>query len=156
MFKSAVISDCELYRYELRRQWSTAKPACFIGLNPSTADGEKDDPTIRRCIAFAKNWGAGGLIMVNIFAYRATKPVEMFNAAKKNIYIVGPENTRYVRNAIRESAVAIGAWGNDGDCCEANELIATGNLKHLGLNKSGTPKHPLYLKKDAVPMPFPD
>ena len=154
MKMSAVISECGTYRYELTREWGESDPACFIGLNPSTADAYKDDPTIRRCISFAEEWDCGGLIMVNIYGYRATKPKDMFSAAGRGVNIVGPENMMYVKKAIQLSAVSIAAWGNDGDCCDANDLIATGRLKHLGLNKNGTPKHPLYLPKNSKPMEF--
>ena len=76
--RHAVFSPCRTYRYALSRVWAADKPyALFIGLNPSTADETLDDPTIRRCIDFAKRWGYGGLVMANLFAYRATNPSEM-------------------------------------------------------------------------------
>lgn len=82
MKKTAKLSDCRTYRYELWRTWDESKPyAMFIGLNPSTADETEDDPTIRRCINFAKTWGYGGLCMTNLFAYRATQPEDMKRAS---------------------------------------------------------------------------
>ena len=159
--KSAVFSKCGLYRYELRRQWAHGETVCFIGLNPSTADATKDDPTIRRCIRFARDWGCSGLVMVNIFAYKSTKPVSMFEAAKPKsilgsggVDIVGSENDDYIHNAIMKSKITIAAWGNHGDTAHAQELANKYDLHCLGLNKTGTPKHPLYVKAETVPMPF--
>ena len=78
MIKSAEISPCGLYRYSLTRKWEAWKGTVnFIMLNPSTADAQEDDPTIRRCIGFAKAWGYGGIVVTNLFAYRATNPKEL-------------------------------------------------------------------------------
>lgn len=87
--RSAEISECGRYRWWLRRSWLAYKDGlfvpgkgvcCFVMLNPSTADGTQDDPTIRRCIGFAKSWGYNGLSVRNLFAWRATDPKELFNA----------------------------------------------------------------------------
>ena len=76
--KSATFSNCRKYRYALSRSWDEKKKiVLFIGLNPSTADEKKDDPTIRRCINYAQSWGFGGLQVANLFAYRATKPTKL-------------------------------------------------------------------------------
>lgn len=152
--KSAVLSECGTYRYELSRRWGAGSAVVFIGLNPSTADAYQDDPTIRRCVGFAKAWGHDALIMMNLFAYRATKPADMFAAAKNNANIVGPRNAEFLESAVDGPHTIIAAWGKDGDCCDADDLISTGLLKHLGLNKNGTPKHPLYLPKTSVPIEF--
>lgn len=73
--QSADFSACGTYRYALRKIWLPAAPqVLFIGLNPSTADEKSDDPTIRRCLGFARSWGYGGLIVANLFAYRTTAP----------------------------------------------------------------------------------
>ncbi|GHX72979.1 hypothetical protein VCSRO16_3593 [Vibrio cholerae] len=73
MKNTAELSKCRKYRYALWRTWDSDKPfAMFIGLNPSTADEKNDDPTLRRCINFAKSWGYGGVCMANLFAFRAT------------------------------------------------------------------------------------
>ena len=78
MKKGATISECGLYRYSLTRVWDDVLPMCiFVMLNPSTADADIDDPTIRRCINFAKREGCGSLMVVNLFAYRATSPADM-------------------------------------------------------------------------------
>jgi hypothetical protein len=81
MERSATISPCRMFRYALWRRWGSGPYAMFIGLNPSTADEQNDDPTIRRCIGFAQSWGYDALCMANLFAYRATKPTDMKNAA---------------------------------------------------------------------------
>src|SRR6185369_17379869 len=93
---TAVISKCGKYRYSLRREWiGGAGTVCFIMLNPSTADASVDDPTIRRCIGFAQRWGYQILEVVNLYAYRATRPRDMFAAADP----VGPENEYYLCKA---------------------------------------------------------
>jgi hypothetical protein len=85
--RAAVLSECGRYRYVLTRTWDHDLAACaFIGLNPSTADAHEDDPTIRRCIRFARDWGHGGLIMLNLFAWRSTDPRGLLDA----IFPVGP------------------------------------------------------------------
>ena len=92
---SAIFSSCRKYRYILWRRWAVdcnANYAMFVGLNPSTADETDDDPTIRRCIRFAKSWGYSGLCMANLFAYRATDPKDMLVATGP----VGVENDKYL------------------------------------------------------------
>ena len=85
----ASMSQCGLYRYTLWRVWDESKPACvFVGLNPSTADASEDDATIRRCVRFAKDWDCGELLMLNLFAFRATRPKDMLAACDP----VGEEN----------------------------------------------------------------
>ena len=112
MNKDAKLSDCRKYRYALWRTWDAEKPfVMFIGLNPSTADETEDDPTIRRCINYAKDWGYGGLCMVNLFAFRATEPNDMKNA----IDPIGPENDEWLKNLSKDAGVIIGAWGNHGE-----------------------------------------
>ncbi len=88
MTRNAHLSICRRYRYALLRRWGEGKNAMFIGLNPSTADETADDPTIRRCVSFAKAWGFGGLCMANLFAYRATNPADMLMQADP----IGPDN----------------------------------------------------------------
>jgi len=155
MNKSAVISECKKYRYSLVREWASNRPCCFIGLNPSTADAGNDDQTIRRCIGFAREWGCGSLHMYNLFAYRATDPAAMFSARKKGVDIVGPRNDEFLESVMDSGALIIAAWGTHGSQSETGKgLIETGLVQHLGLNKNGSPKHPLYLRKDTKPQPF--
>ena len=85
----ALLSSCGTYRYRLWRYWHTERePLIFIMLNPSTADAMQDDPTIRKCIGFAKRLGFGGIEVVNLFAYRATDPRDL----RANGYQVGPDD----------------------------------------------------------------
>ena len=122
----------------------------FVGLNPSTADEHKDDPTIRRCIAFAKAWGYDGLCMTNLFAYRATDPKEMMLAADP----IGPQNDQVLTERASKAAVVVAAWGAKGDfqgrAAWARAMLP--NLHYLRLTKDGHPGHPLYLPKSLVPV----
>lgn len=153
--KSAVISPCGLYRYRLERRWGDAPPQTFIMLNPSTADADIDDPTIRRCIEFAKREGAGGLVVVNLFALRATDPKELINHPDP----VGPDNAYEIGLAL-VGAAAIGkpvicGWGSNKNAQpQANRLMARAHdigaqLCALHINADGSPKHPLYIKSSA-------
>ena len=95
------------YRYMLGRQWGAPPFLLWMMLNPSTADATEDDPTIRRCSGFAKHWGFGGLVVVNLFAFRATNPADL-RAAEQPI---GPENDRHLVNAARSCPRVVAAWG---------------------------------------------
>ena len=122
----------------------------FIGLNPSTADETQDDPTIRRCIAFAKAWGYSALCMTNIFAFRATDPKDM---KAEEFPIGGHENDLSLHSLSESAGIVIAAWGVHGTHLDRNadvmKLIP--NLHCLGTTKDGHPRHPLYLRKDSVP-----
>lgn len=161
--KSAIISKCGTYRYELRRKIGDSLKEClFIMCNPSTADANQDDPTIRRCIRFAQSWGCGELIVVNLFAYRVTKPDELLKVTDP----VGPENHTYVTRVADEvlnkygpyppgPGIIVCAWGTMGNFMDQGETVM-GWLERkdkplycLGITKDGNPKHPLYLKSDA-------
>lgn len=157
--RAATISECGLYRYDLRRTWDPEKrPALFIMLNPSTADASVDDPTVRRCMAFARSWGCGGVVVVNLFALRATDPDEM----KRHPAPVGPENYSFIRKWAEQTDTRVAAWGvhgrHRGRDAEVLRMFDRWNmnlpLSHLGLTKGGHPKHPLYLKADTKPQPF--
>ncbi|MBP2698730.1 hypothetical protein C9J44_05000 [Photobacterium sp. GB-27] len=151
MKKSAVLSSCRKYRYELWRTWDDSKPyAMFIGLNPSTADETEDDPTIRRCINFAKSWGYGGLCMANLFAYRATQPEDMKRASDP----IGDKNDETLILLAQNAGVIVGAWGNDGVFLNRSEDVRAliSELNVLKVNKSGEPAHPLYLKSTLTPI----
>jgi hypothetical protein len=153
MTKSAVISGCSKYRYSLTRTWGIDETnyCVFIGLNPSTADAENDDPTIRRCIVFAKDLGFDSLSMLNLFAYRATNPKDMMGADDP----IGPDNDTWLRDVCRHSKMTIAAWGNHGAFKVRSSQVRqkfTHGLYVFGLTKSGEPLHPLYLKKDLRPF----
>jgi hypothetical protein len=150
----AGFSPCGTWRYTLWRQWGDGEGiAAFIGLNPSTADECQDDPTVRRCINFARQWGYGGMVMLNIFAYRATDP-KLMKAAKDP---VGPLNDEVLRERCGAADVAVACWGTHGahQGRAADVAGALVGLSCLGLTKAGHPKHPLYLRGDTEPITFP-
>lgn len=148
---SAIISDCGKYRYVLRRDpdlLADRAPALFVMLNPSKADAEQDDPTIRRCKNFAKLWGCAGLIVVNLYAFRATDPKELWKAEDP----VGPENDFHLSNQLFAGDVVC-AWGNNAREDRVLEFLELANkagsrLWHLGLTKAGQPRHPLFVRAD--------
>ena len=149
----AILSDCARYRYALWRRWSDAPAVLFIGLNPSTADATQDDPTIRRCLRFAKAWGHGALYMGNLFAFRATDPRELMAAADP----VGPETDAWLRHLALDSGLIVAAWGAHGDYRGRAAVVAEALPMHvhcLGRTKDGQPRHPLYLRSDAQPEPW--
>jgi hypothetical protein len=153
MDRSAHFSPCRQYRYILDRVWDAGKPTVmFVGLNPSTADECVDDPTIRRCMGFARDWGYGALVMVNLFAYRATHPSVLSEVADP----VGPRNDYWLMAASRRVELILAAWGIHGTL-RGRDAAALGKLKcvHcLGTTKAGHPRHPLYLPRRVTPTPY--
>lgn len=154
---AAEISECGRFRYALTRRWSDGPTALFIMLNPSTATGWEDDPTIRRCTGFSKREGCGGLRVENLFAFRATDPDEMFRHAHT---AVGATD-RYIVEAVGScDSPIIAAWGADKRAEKraryvTNYLIESGARPVcLGKTKSGAPRHPLYVKGDAPLIPL--
>ncbi len=149
--KGAVISDCEQYRYALWRIWDRSKPCVlFIGLNPSIADDKIDDPTLIRCMGFAKDWGFDGAVIGNLFAYRATDPRELPKAEDP----IGPENDQWLRKLAKDATLILAAWGNHGTLMNRSTYVKSllPELHCLKLNGSGEPAHPLYLKKTLKPF----
>lgn len=163
--RTTVFSPCRKWRYTLWRRWDyeygegtrgEVQPpyAQFIGLNPSTADETKDDPTIRRCIAFAKSWGYGALCMTNLFAWRDTLPKNM----KKALDPIGPDNDQWLLKVAHQAGVVVAAWGKDGShlyrAVKVKRLMAENGitLHCLRTNGDGSPEHPLYLPKDLKPV----
>jgi hypothetical protein len=149
----AKLSDCRKYRFALWRIWDESKPyAMFIGLNPSTADEVENDPTINRCINYAKSWGYGGLCMANLFAFRATAPMDMMAA----IDPIGVGNDEWLVKLAENAGVVVAAWGNSGSHLNRSKQVLEllQNLHCLRMNKSGEPAHPLYQKSDLQPMPM--
>jgi hypothetical protein len=165
--KGAIISEDRLYRYALWRFWHPTKPyVCFIGLNPSTADAQFDDPTLRRCINFAARWGYGGMFMVNLFAWRSPQPKEMMKQAQ--LIAIGPRNDEALRIVTTQPkcGLIVAAWGKDGnhhqrafrvldDDDGALSHLNQGDLKCFGLTELGEPKHPLYLPNETNLMDYP-
>lgn len=153
----AMFSPCRVWRWALIRSWSEVLPSvAFIGLNPSTADETLNDPTITRCIQFAKDWGFGSFVMLNLFGLRSTDP----NGLKGVSDPVGPENDKYIDLMIEQGRTIVAAWGSH-KCVEklivpraAEVLKRIPNSLCLGTNADGMPKHPLYLKRTTKPVPY--
>src|SRR3954467_13679199 len=111
----ANFSPCRTWRYELGRRWDYSRPlAMFIGLNPSTADEIEDDPTIRRCVGFAKSWGAGGLLMANIFGLRSTDPNVLYRVSDP-MAVIGEDNDRFLLAMSAQAEWVVAAWGVHGE-----------------------------------------
>lgn len=151
--RSACISDCGRYRYWLRRSWRTGSGVvCFVMLNPSTADAEIDDPTIRRCVSFAQAWGYSALSVRNLFALRATDPRELLKAEDP----VGPLGDVELGVAKTADRVVV-AWGAkvpfDRDR-KALALLEGAPLWCLGTTKHGHPRHPLYVAGSQPLVPL--
>ena len=165
MQRTAEFSACNTYRYKLGRVWNPVKPPClFVMLNPSTADHNIDDPTIRLCIGHAMRMGFGSLLVGNIFAMRSTDPKHLW----KEDDPIGPLNNRALQDMISEAGRVVIAWSADGNhkygSCKANkrggradevmELIGEENAYALRLCKNGQPHHPLYLPGGLNPLPY--
>jgi len=150
----AAFSEDRIYRYALWRNWQPGgKRVLFVGLNPSTADEKHNDPTIRRCLGFARDWGFSGLLVGNLFAWRATRPEDL----KKAVQAVGPENTDWLLKMDRAAGLTIVCWGNHGKLIGQDRLVtALLNRPYcIKINAGGAPAHPLYLPKSLRPKPFP-
>lgn len=157
MDRGAEFSPCNRYRTQLWRQWDHTKPWCmFLMLNPSTADAEKNDPTVERCERYARRWGFGGLMVGNIFAFRATDPIDMRAQADP----IGPGNDEALLAMAARAHTIVCAWGTHGTHQKRNEQVlrlmsqAGNRLKCLKVTKHGHPSHPLYLRGDLTPIPY--
>lgn len=142
----AILSTDEVYRYTLLRRWLFGKGRClFIMLNPSTADAINDDPTIKRCISFAKQWEFREMMVTNIFALRATYPKDL----KAHESPIGPENDRYLVEAVRKADRIVAAWGVHGSfmgrSVQVLEMLKGKDVRCLGTTKDGQPRHPLMV-----------
>lgn len=149
--RSAEISPCGNYRYLLTRTQFFGTGACtFVMLNPSTADGMEDDPTIRRCLGFIEDWGYQELRVVNLFAWRATYPRDML----KQMDPVGPFADQWILRAT-ENATVVCAWGAHtqkvvrarGEAVKDLLKANSRELHHLGMSQEGYPRHPLFLDR---------
>ena len=149
--KAARFSEDRTERYWLTRIWGDPNNlVMFIGLNPSTADEFHDDPTIRRVIRFAKDWGYGGVVMCNLFVQVTPYPKEL-NLNAYRYKIDSP-----ITSNLPSCRMVVAAWGNFKEAEERGNEIALKlpGLFCLGTNKNGTPKHPLYIKADTLPIPY--
>jgi hypothetical protein len=158
--RSAVFSDCRKYRYQLEIVWDDTQPLVqFIGLNPSTADEYRDDNTIRKCKKFAANWGFGGIVMTNLFAFRDTYPVVM----KKQPFPIGerPQTNDFnLMEAAMRCKLVVAAWGNHGTHeFRSDQVVRLFTeykipLKCFRITKIGMPEHPLYMPYDTPLIDF--
>lgn len=169
---SAVISRCGQYRYELERvldptefdrvgqRPANSRTVTFVGVNPSTADAELDDATIRKCRGFAARWGYTRLLMVNLFAFRSTDVRRLADAADP----IGPAANFYLRGAIVVSDLVVPCWGSitklpDRLCpriSQVREMLVEYDrpLRVLGFTRYGDPRHPLMLSYDTPLVPW--
>ena len=155
---SAVFGANRIYRYTLTRNniaRGSESTACFVMLNPSTADEHQDDPTIRRCIGFARGWGYTRLHVVNLFALRSTDPRGLALYPEP----VGPDNDRWIIRRASESDIVVCAWGTHGRLHGRGDQVVSllsgvADLWCLGQTKDGYPKHPLYLSSRTQAQPF--
>lgn len=159
VISNALLSPDGVYRYALVRQWSDAPPVVWVLLNPSTADAETDDPTIRRVTGFSRSWGAGGALVVNLFALRSTDPAALLTHPDP----VGPDNDTAILTALRHAKLVVCGWGGEAAKPRleprakhvwhllTNMYVGPARISHLGMTKSGHPRHPLYLRGDELP-----
>lgn len=153
----AAFDDTRTYRYAL---WRVITPvrrrpsyAMFIGLNPSTADEVTDDPTIRRCVGYARRWGFNALCMTNIFALRSTDPGALYGP----INPIGEANDWWLSTLARKAGIIVCAWGVHGKHMGRGHIVATQLIKQghslscLSITNGGHPGHPLYLPGNAEP-----
>ena len=153
----AVISLDGRYRYALTRRWARddKRAVVFVMLNPSTADADVDDATVRKCIGFAKRWGFGGLVIVNLFALRSTDPAALLKFEAP----VGPENDNWVQAFTQDlNDMIVVAWGCHGAVHRERVDHVVSHLQRpvmcLGTSQSGHPRHPLYVSYSTVARPW--
>lgn len=172
MIRACHFSPCRRYRYTLWREWdpdlltgcaddseNASRFLMVIGLNPSTADETNDDPTIRRCIGFAKRWGYGALCMTNLFAFRATDPEVMKRSLAPEGETIDSHtsvNCRWLLNTAKEAGMILAAWGKHGSYRDRAQsvlrMLDLYTIHALTLNSDGSPKHPLYVAASTKPV----
>lgn len=162
--RGCVLSDCGTYRYRLHREWDKSRPTlAFLMLNPSTADHLTDDATVTRCLLRAAAGKFGRLEVANLFPLRATNPAELLTHPDP----IGPKDGGIsadgaILDVISAAQTVICAWGAHAAAAKrADEVLRLirmagmrNKLYHLGLNKDGSPKHPLYIAASTRPQPF--
>lgn len=132
------------YRYTLTRVWDPTLPVItFVLLNPSTADEAQLDPTLRRCVGFAKREGFGGMLILNLYAFRTKDPKVMMAAPDP----IGPDNDRVLANV---TGTVVAGWGTKAEPARVSQAVALlPRLQALGVTKKGHPQHPLYVPANA-------
>lgn len=158
MFNECVFSPDRRYRYTLIHRWDELldpdRGIAWICLNPSTADEQQLDPTLRRIREFSTAWGYAFFVMLNLFAWRATDPADMKAAPDP----IGPDNDEWITHWSQRCDRMVLGWGEHGAHLGRNERVLA-RLDHaksfcLGRNASGQPRHPLYVAQRTVPVPF--
>jgi hypothetical protein len=154
---TASFSLDEVFRYRLSRVWDESGPRVnFLMLNPSTADESVLDPTVRRCMGFARAWGMGACEVTNVFAYRSTDPAALRGALDP----VGPGNDEAIVDAAGQAVFTVAAWGTHAELGGRNarvlELLRGGgvDVRALRVTAGGHPGHPLYLSAACTPVVF--
>ncbi|HKJ00091.1 MAG TPA: DUF1643 domain-containing protein [bacterium] len=157
LLRAAVFDASGCYRYTLTRRWAPGGDSvAFVLLNPSTADAERDDPTIRRCMGFARDWGFAALEVVNLFAWRVTQPAGLRRAPDP----VGPENDAHLLRVTQAARRVVLAWGIHGALGGRDAAVcallasAVRRLECLGVTQGGHPRHVLYLPRDTRPVVY--
>ena len=145
MKRKALFSKDQKHRYLLERTWNNSKKKLlFIMLNPSGADSKKDDPTTRRLISFSRKWGYGGFTVCNLYSYVTSSPSTLYNCSN----ILVHKNKSYIKKQIKSSDCIVYAWGNtETEPHWLQKIVKTSYC--IGINKNGTPKHPLYINSNA-------
>ncbi len=147
----SVGSPCGRYRWLLGRTWDPRRPTlAVVALNPSTADGQRDDPTLRRVIRFAQDHGFGRVRVANLYAWRATDPTELAGVEDP----VGPGNDRWIQAAVEGSDAALAAWGNGGLGTRHGAWRDAVPWVILGTTARGAPRHPLYVRASTPLRPW--
>jgi len=155
MRSCARVSSDRRYRYWLARRWGRGPPLVWVLCNPSTADADRDDPTLRRCRGFSVAWGFGALVVVNLFALRASRPSVL--AAIEPSEAVGRCNDAVLGAVVGTGWPLVAGWGNAGARAGRDQEIASRcprGMLCLGRTRAGAPRHPLYVRADTEPVPF--
>lgn len=153
----ATISADGRYRYTLERSWAQyPRYVLWLMLNPSTADGDADDATIRRCQGYARAWGYTGILVGNLYALRSTSPALLTQVAMQGGDPVGPDNLKRVRALLGRASMIVCAWGREGPVQSARfnvlQLLRPPRVAHvLRFNSDLNPSHPLRLSKSLEP-----
>ena len=153
---TAVFSECQRYRYQLREVWDPTKPlVLWLLMNPSVACTDFSDPTLRKTGKFTRAWGYGGQLIGNVHAYRATNKTRLLEVDDP----VGPENDRMILEMAAQAQMIVLAYGKPPKILRSRgrDVVALlehhQGLCHLRLARDGTPIHPLYLPKTLLPQP---
>lgn len=153
---TAVFNKERTHRYWLTRRWSPGPLCVFVMLNPSTADAFRNDPTVKRCLDFARRENCGALTVLNIFAVRSTDPAALYGHPDP----IGPHNDRFIDLCTQQADLVVAAWGVHGAYLDRGRLVAAGLVEHevrpmcLGTTSAGFPRHPLYVRANTPLVPY--